>query len=305
MKFYRPFKLCIYTAKKLHLIFFISIISFLLSTQNTYSQYYRVSFEHITVEDGLSGSCIKTITQDTNGFMWFGTTNGLNRFDGMNIKVYQNDPLDINSLVGNMVSVVKEDTDGDLLIGTVSSGFCILDPETDTFTHLPDNKADNKMLANANIHDILIDSKGHVWIATIEGHGLFQFDKKLLTMTKVKPTGVKLEKDLNIWSMVESVNGKIWFGDMFSGLLLFDPEKNTLERHDNKNAANSTKGNLSDIPMQLYLDNGNVLWIAAEAGLWSYSPNEKNLTSLNYIFDVDDDNRIVLHGVAKDWFKLG
>ena len=88
-------------------------------------------FHHITIENGLSQSTVLCIYQDSKGFMWFGTQDGLNRFDGYNMKIYSHEPGDSTSLSGNHIEAICEDKYGNLWIGTWSSGLNRYDQERD------------------------------------------------------------------------------------------------------------------------------------------------------------------------------
>ncbi len=90
-----------------------------MSTSNSFAQ-SDVIFNHLTIDDGLSQSSVTCILQDKNGFMWFGTQDGLNRFDGYNFKVFKNNPGDSTSLTDNFIFSIYEDPSGTLYIETQS-----------------------------------------------------------------------------------------------------------------------------------------------------------------------------------------
>ena len=98
-------------------------------------------FEHLTTEQGLSQGRVTGIVQDRQGFMWFGTHAGLNKYDGYDFKVYYPDPDDANSLAPGFIWALHEDVAGMLWIGT-SGGLNRFDPATETFTHFR-HEADN------------------------------------------------------------------------------------------------------------------------------------------------------------------
>jgi ligand-binding sensor domain-containing protein len=100
-----------------------------------YSQHKRIKFDHLTTENGLSQSNILCILQDSRGFMWFGTEDGLNRYDGYRIKVYRKDHNSNQSLSNNHVTAITEDTAGNLWIGTLGGGLNMFHREKETFTH--------------------------------------------------------------------------------------------------------------------------------------------------------------------------
>ena len=91
------------------------------------------TFTHITIEQGLSDQRVQALAQDRAGFMWFGTNNGLNRYDGYNVVAYRNDPTNPHSLSGNFISDLYEDRSGTLWVGT-RSGLNAFDRRTERFT---------------------------------------------------------------------------------------------------------------------------------------------------------------------------
>ena len=108
----------------------IVIHIFLLS--KLFSQQH-ISFDHLSVEDGLSQSSVTCILQDKKGFIWFGTQDGLNRYDGYNFKIFKNDPLDTTSLTDNFIFSICENQSGTLYIETQSGNFHQYLPRTESF----------------------------------------------------------------------------------------------------------------------------------------------------------------------------
>src|SRR3990172_3384294 len=92
-------------------------------------------FERISVEAGLSQSTVNTIIQDKEGFIWFGTEDGLNRYDGYNFLVYKHNPENRTSISNNFIWSLCEDSDGNIWIGTDGGGACKLNTKTEIFTH--------------------------------------------------------------------------------------------------------------------------------------------------------------------------
>ena len=125
----------------------------------------RLPFGRLTLEDGLSQGMINSIAQDRQGFMWFATKDGLDRYDGYQFQVYRHDAAAPGTLAENYVNVVREAPDGRLWVGTASRGVQVFDPHTEVFTSLrlgPDAEG-------AFIIDIAFDRLGQVWVATNTG----------------------------------------------------------------------------------------------------------------------------------------
>lgn len=95
-----------------------------------------LQFRHRSIKDGLSQGMVHAITQDRYGFMWFGTKDGLNRYDGYSFTVYRHDPADSTTVRNSFINAVLEDRAGRLWVGT-PTGLDVFDRATETFHHLP------------------------------------------------------------------------------------------------------------------------------------------------------------------------
>jgi len=121
-------KLIVDLLRKISLVLLIT-----LSTSITYSQSERIHFSHISIHDGLSNNNVNCIFQDNQGYMWFGTHRGLNRYDGYNIKIYSQKSSDTHSISSSRISCIYQDKSGTLWIGTWGGGLNIFDSETEKF----------------------------------------------------------------------------------------------------------------------------------------------------------------------------
>ncbi|MEO5643128.1 MAG: two-component regulator propeller domain-containing protein [Bacteroidia bacterium] len=179
-------------------------------------------FNHLGVEDGLSQSVINCILEDNNGFMWFGTQDGLNRYDGYNFEVFKRNPDDSNSLSNNFVYSLKQDHNGIIWIGTNGGGLNSFNPVTGKFVHyIADPK--NGSLSNNVVRVIHEDKKGNIWIGTDGG------------LNKLDPATGKSERFQNnpndnysipsnlVYDIIEDQSGNIWVGTYGNGLSMYDP----------------------------------------------------------------------------------
>lgn len=139
-----------------------------------------VIFRHLNISHGLAGNTVSAILQDRMGFMWFGTDNGLNRYDGKNFELFVHNPKDTNSLSGNNVTALFQDRAGRIWIGTHSNGITIYNPLTQKFKRY-EHKANKLGSINTGyVSQIYEDSKGRFWIC-LYGGGLELFDEKTET----------------------------------------------------------------------------------------------------------------------------
>ncbi len=128
-----------------------------------------VRFEHLTIEDGLSQNAGLALLQDHTGYLWIGTQDGLNRYDGYSFKVYKHDPADPHSLSHNAILALHEDRAGQLWVGTWGGGLDRFDPATGQFTHFAPDPGQPDSLSHGIVTAILQDSTGVLWVGTLGG----------------------------------------------------------------------------------------------------------------------------------------
>lgn len=186
------------------------------------SNYY---FTHINGENGLSASNVKAILQDSYGFMWFGTKNGLNRYDGTSI--LQLNCKDLNTGTGNNnISVLFEDKNHKLWVGT-DRGIYIYDPDEDVFSLLK-QPSSNGFTPDNWVAEILSDSDGNIW-ALVPDQGIFCFrGEKSEYYSITNKNNFKSESPNCI---CVSERGEIWVGTGNLGLFKYNKEKNIFEQH--------------------------------------------------------------------------
>ncbi len=136
------------------------------------AQYNTASFDHLSVEEGLSQSEIMSIRQDQKGFIWFGTVDGLNKYDGYNFQHFKHDPFDSTSLSNNEVVALCEDRTGNLWVGT-AHGLNRLDPATGSFiryNQLVSAESGGEETGDEQyVNTILEDTWGSLWVGTWGG----------------------------------------------------------------------------------------------------------------------------------------
>lgn len=128
-----------------------------------------VRFEHLTVQDGLSQNTGSVLFQDRRGFLWVGTQDGLNRYDGYTFRVFSHDPEIPGSISSNSILCIAEDRDGFLWIGTRGGGLNRFDPITETFTAYRNMADDPASLSDNIVTSILQDATGTLWVGTLNG----------------------------------------------------------------------------------------------------------------------------------------
>lgn len=249
---------------------FLSILQFIFCFMSLYSnpmaQTKVIKFEHITQKDGLSQSSVRSIIQDNKGFMWFATSDGLNRYDGYGMNVFKNVKNKSNSLSNNNIHILYKDKEGLIWIGTEEGGLNSYDPKKGIFIKYHHNPADTSGLSNNRIFAIYEapSETGIIWIAT--NWGLDRLNKKTGTITHYRnnPKNPFSISNNYIRTILEDRAGNLWVGT-WNGLNLFDRKKKTFIRFmmDAKNPYSISDTNIN----RIYQDKSNCIWIATNFGL--------------------------------------
>lgn len=232
------------------------------------SNYY---FSHISGENGLSQSNVKSIIQDSYGFIWFGTKNGLNRFDGTSIVQMNCD--DLATGTGNHnISALFEDKDRQLWVGT-DRGVYLYNPELDLFTAM-NQKTKSGVDMNNWVANIVEDSVGNIWVV-VPDQGVFRYkDHQLHYYEVTNKQNFKTEAPDCI---CVRANGEVWVGTWGVGLFLYNPKTDRFEQHCEDHTGRSLRGkNINAI-----CDYGD--WIAMvihEGEVMKYHPSTRQLAKI-------------------------
>ena len=244
-----------------------------------------LKFKHITDEQGLSNTSVECILQDSRGFMWFGTLDGLNRYDGYNITVYNNNPKDTGSISDNTIHCIYEDRQHHLWIGT-GNGLNLFDQTANKFIRFTHSGNPGSISSN-KINDIYEDAAHNLWIATAEG-GLNLFDRsksvfKHFVHYNHQPASLSSDE---VNSVCEDRNGNLWVATN-NGLNLLNRQKNNFKLYKNLTDKSKTDNEDYNNIQEVKCDHQNNLWmIANDHGLIFFNP-EKNIIKS---FTHDDNN---------------
>jgi len=225
----------------------------------------KILFHHLTVKDGLSQGGVNCILQDSQGFMWFGTQDGLNRYDGYQFTIYKHDPADAKTLNGSWVLSIAEDSRGTLWVRTQDRPTMLnrLDRLTGTFTQVPRDSVKLPLRMNSVKPD-LVEPSGVKWHGEI-GEGVTRFDPATgkTTIYKHDPANPRSLIDDRVYSICVDHLGIIWIGTK-EGLDRLDVRTGTFVhfRHDDSNP-NSLTDNWVWPIME---DRSGVLWVGTYRG---------------------------------------
>ena len=261
-------------------------------------------FRHFTIKEGLSQSAVLCIMQDRRGFMWFGTGNGLNRFDGYNFISYVNDPYDSTTISDNEITSVFEDAQGYLWIGTVKGVLNKLNRRSETFEYFyPDSSSEVKIkfsesyttypisfvrYSNNTITSIAEDKIGNIWIGTW-GNGLYRFDKKTKSFEHFyyqsnEPGSLSYNR---ITKILVDKKSAIWIGTFGGGLnrvIKVQNKKHSTDYsykfiHYKAGSSNNSISN-NDI-ISIYEDSNSNLWVGTFNGGLNKLDNSQKYAAVN------------------------
>jgi signal transduction histidine kinase/ligand-binding sensor domain-containing protein/DNA-binding response OmpR family regulator len=261
----------------------------LLVAQNGFSQERNLKFEHIGTREGLSQINVSTIIQDSRGFMWIGTRDGLNRYDGYGFVIYKHSIQDDNSLSSNLVSDIAEDKEGNIWLATLF-GLNKLDRKTGKFAHYFHDNANPNSISSNFVNKLIFDHDGILWIGSQKG-GLDRFDIYHNKFTHYKHNEANLLSlsDDDVTALKEDSQHRLWIGTLNGGLNLFDRAKGTFKRYQNQpGVKDCLSGNYVSV---IYEDNSNRIWVGTEDGGLNLFNTEKG-TFKWYRHDDKDPNTI-------------
>ena len=184
----------------------------------------RLSFKHLSVEDGLSNGSVHSILQDRDGWMWFGTEDGLNRYDGYQITVYRHEPAEPNSLASSNFGKIHQSADGMLWFGTWGGGLDRFDPATGVFQNFRHDPDDPRSLSEDRTEFLYSDVHGVLWVGT-DRQGLQRFVPSSQDFVRYQhdpdvPDGLRSNR---VRGICEDNGGTLWLGSD-DGLHRFDRE---------------------------------------------------------------------------------
>jgi diguanylate cyclase (GGDEF)-like protein len=233
-------------------------------------------FRHITLEDGLAQSSVQAITQDRQGYMWFGTEDGLQRYDGYDFQTFHHDPEQPGSLADDYVTALAVGVHDELWIGTGEQGLDLLEPGGTRFIHYQHDSTNPASLTSNNVFALLVDTGGYLWVGTADG--LDRMDGATGQFHHYRIRGAKPGTN-TIFALHQDKSGRIWIGTRH-GLYYYDPAHDTLKLlHPVIDVPQfAAKHLLTGASVNAFAETANgQLWVATEGGLVELSSQDKVL----------------------------
>ena len=257
-----------------------------------YAQNENIKFRHLSSDNGLSQNFVSCILQDQKGFMWFGTKDGLNRYDGYSFVVYQHDPFDTTSISDNFITSLFEDSRGYLWVGTLNGGLNCFERETETFHHIRYSSNISKTINSEEIKSILEDTKGNIWIGT-RGKGVLKLTFESKNAFNVRYKQYVSQSD-NVNSLSSNIvsnlfydsKGVLWVSTLY-GLDKFNIENERFTHYQFQTRNPKAPPNHFDKTVYSINEshNGN-LWLGTLSGLVKFDRQTGNYKLFPHHYDV-------------------
>lgn len=268
------------------------IIAFLFCMQATivFSQQLTLNITSLSGSNGLSQNSILCIIKDRYGFMWFGTQDGLNKYDGFKFTVYKHLSNNSKSLPANYINAICEDGSGNIWVGTRLGGLSKYDREHDSFSTFKYDSLNSHSISNNNINVVYSDKQDNLWVGT--ENGLNKYDKRSGNFKRFLSVANNPATISNpvIYSLFEDDDQHLWVGTA-RGLNLLNNSTGKFERFIDKTSAKS-----ANLIYSIVNDDGDNIWIGTSKGLelldkishkfsyYAISPDKNSAGGVNPIY---------------------
>jgi ligand-binding sensor domain-containing protein/signal transduction histidine kinase len=266
------------------------------------SQKQNIKFDHLDINSGLSQNHIMCILQGSRGFMWFGTRDGFNKYDGYKFTVYKNNPEDTSSISNNFICSIAEDSKQFIWIATRGGGLSRYDKNRERFLQFKNNPRDKNSISSDLVTGVIVDHEDNVWLSAEDG-GLnyYERDKNRFTRYVHDKNDARSLSDNNARCVFEDSRHNLWVGTVGGGLNLFDKKTKSFTRfrHDTKDNASLSNDNVATI----FEDSKQRLWIGTSGGgldlydrdtgkFSHFMHDDQNPNSMlsNVVFAISEDN---------------
>ncbi len=250
----------------------------------------QLRFERLSVEQGLSQNTVQCILQDRHGFMWFGTQDGLNKYDGYAFTVYKPDPQVPQSLSGTRIESLYEDHTGTLWVGTDGGGLNQFEAATETFRSYQYDPLNRQSLSNNHVLTIYEDRAGTLWIGTEKGLNCFDRATGLFKQYQNDPNNPESLGHNSVSSLYEDEAGVLWIGTWGGGLSRLNPEVREQGKFIHyRNHPDNPQSLGGNVIRSIAGDPQGTIWIATKSGL-SCLKRENRDTGIFQRYQFDSNN---------------
>ena len=248
--------------------FLVLHLLLVVGSMGVFAQDRHLRFEHLGAEQGLSHSSVSKVLQDSQGFLWVGTLDGLNRYDGYEVQSYKRDPRLKHSLPDNAIQDLALEGDNHLWVATRGAGIAVLNFTTNQFSHFRAEPGSSERLCQDNVRSLLFDSDGNLWAGT-HGGGICRLDKGTTTFRHYRQQGkpgFRLSNNL-VNDLLIDEQGFIWAACEGS-ISRINPKTNEIKNYP-----------MGSTVFCLYRDSKKKLWAGTSAGLMLHMAQSDNFVA--------------------------
>ena len=264
-----------------------------------FAQNQSLKFEHIGTSEGLSQINVATIIQDSRGFMWIGTRDGINKYDGYSFTTYRHDAQDPQSISSSMVADMAEDKEGNIWVATII-GLNKIDRKTGRIVQYKHDDKNANTISNNILNKLAVDEKGNIWIAGQGGLDYLDTRSNIIKHYRYVDNNAGSLSDNNVSFVYLDAANNVWVGTFTGGLQLLEKSTGTFKKYsyDLQNPKSISSNNISCI----FEDDKHRLWVGTQnAGLnlfnkksgaftrYQYTKGAKNGISSNNIYCLNAD----------------
>lgn len=255
-------------------LFFLTLFQFLISLAQP-----SVKFTHLTNMDGLSQSTVQAIVKDKYGFMWFGTQDGLNRYDGYTFRVYRHNPKDSTSLRSSHIYTLYEDRQKNLWVGTVNGALSLYDRKRNAFIHYKEAFGEKQGISQKTVTAIYEDRQNNFWVGTYWKLNLLDRKTGKVEHFGSDPSDPYSISNGGINCISEDSKGNLWIGTN-SGLNILDRKTKKFTRFFQSNDPRSISDNNIKA---IHEDASGRLWIGTSNGLNLFDHTSRTFTRIQQV----------------------
>ncbi|MCD9016713.1 hybrid sensor histidine kinase/response regulator [Parachryseolinea silvisoli] len=259
-------------------------------------------YKNMSSTQGLSVNNATCVLQDRKGFIWIGTRDGLNKYDGYTFTIYRRNHEDSTSIGGNFILSVKEDQQGNLWIGTYDGGLSKYEWKSDKFIRYVNNPQNPNSLSHNSVQSVLVDKQDNLWIGTKGGLDLLDTKKNQFIHYQHHSGDPGSLAHNDVYALLEDKTDHLWVGTGKGGLDQFDRKRNRFIHFQNDPA--NVHSISQNAVLSIYEDREENLWVGTDSkGLnlldrktntftrFQHEPDNPNSLSHNTILCINEDDK--------------
>jgi signal transduction histidine kinase/ligand-binding sensor domain-containing protein/HPt (histidine-containing phosphotransfer) domain-containing protein/BarA-like signal transduction histidine kinase len=276
---------------------FIFLIIFFFTSLPILGQKYN-DFNQLTFENADKLIAINSILKDKQGFMWFGTEDGLNRYDGYKLKTFRHDPDNNMSLSDNWITVIFESSDETLWVGTLNGGISIFNKKTNSFSKFKHSITNSHTLTSGRVNAILQDHNNFIWVTTTNGLNKFDPDKGTFQRFVHQENQQNHLAHNNFSTIIEGEADVLWLSSKAGGLDKFDKKTGKFTYYFENNELSQIVGNESN--NVLLKVSSDEFWLETPVGITVFNPVTEKFVNSMALPSNDLNNSLKINSLYQD-----